>query len=107
METVECGISHSKQEEREYGKIELKTYLIYLSACSMGMGILYIMLVLSWQGLRFYTDFWLSEWAQDSAFHNYDEVINLNFYISDVALYLILKYFIVILTMLCSLTQVA
>lgn len=75
VDAVDWSMSQTTQEEREYGKIERKIYLTYLRSCGMVMGYLYIVSILSWQGLRVYTDFWLSKWTQDSAFHTNQDVI--------------------------------
>ncbi|XP_063225209.1 ATP-binding cassette sub-family C member Sur isoform X2 [Bacillus rossius redtenbacheri] len=52
------------EEEREYGKISKLIYLEYLCACGVVAGMIYLVSAVVWQGLRVYTDYWLSQWTQ-------------------------------------------
>uniref|UniRef100_A0A1B6CN95 Uncharacterized protein n=1 Tax=Clastoptera arizonana TaxID=38151 RepID=A0A1B6CN95_9HEMI len=74
-ETLDWGMSQVAQEEREYGKIQRRVYTIYLQACSVVLGLTYVMLAITWQGLRVYTDFWLSKWTDDSSKHSNSETL--------------------------------
>nr|CAD7432255.1 unnamed protein product [Timema monikensis] len=54
------------EEEREYGKIPKRIYLDYLCACGVVAGVSYLLSAVLWQGLRVYTDYWLSQWTHHS-----------------------------------------
>lgn len=52
-------------EERKYGKIPVRIYLLYLRACGMVTLVVFFMSTLLWQALRVYTDVWLREWTDN------------------------------------------
>ncbi|XP_073995302.1 sulfonylurea receptor isoform X2 [Rhodnius prolixus] len=66
-----CGTS--SLDEREYGTISPYVYLSYIRACGLVAAAFYIMLAISWQSFKVYTDFWLSKWTQNSPVHKVNE----------------------------------
>lgn len=52
-------------EERKYGKIPVRIYLLYLRACGIVTLVVFFMSTLLWQALRVYTDVWLREWTDN------------------------------------------
>jgi hypothetical protein len=52
-------------EERKYGKIPAKIYLLYLKACGIPTLVVFFMSTLLWQALRVYTDIWLRKWTDN------------------------------------------
>lgn len=72
----------ASDEEREYGKIPKKLYIEYLKACGIIVGGSYLILTFSWQGLRIYTDYWLSEWSEqaDSSTDNFEQQASIAHY---------------------------
>lgn len=71
-ENTAWGAHETLLEEREYGQIGQHVYLSYLRACGILLGILYLTATVSWQGLRVFTDYWLSEWTE----HRGDQVLS-------------------------------
>ncbi|XP_014240364.1 ATP-binding cassette sub-family C member Sur isoform X2 [Cimex lectularius] len=68
-----CGTN--TVEERQYGTISPYVYFTYLRACGVVAAIGYLILAMSWQVMRVYTDFWLSKWTQGSEGHNDEETL--------------------------------
>ncbi|XP_046995474.1 ATP-binding cassette sub-family C member Sur [Schistocerca americana] len=81
-ETAENSGRLASDEEREYGKIPKKLYIEYLKACGILVGGTYLILTFSWQGLRIYTDYWLSEWSEqaDAAVDNFENQASIAHY---------------------------
>jgi len=50
-------------EERKYGTIPTRIYLLYLKACGISTLTVFFTSTLVWQALRVYTDVWLSDWT--------------------------------------------
>lgn len=67
-----CGTNTT--DERQYGTISLNVYLSYITAGGLIVSLLYFICVVSWQAFRVYTDFWLSDWTEESSSHTEKEV---------------------------------
>ena len=67
-----CGTNSN--DERQYGKISPKVYILYGSSCGFLAAILYFIFAISWQALRVFTDFWLSDWTNKSSEHSDNQV---------------------------------
>lgn len=52
-------------EERKYGKIPARIYLLYLRACGIVTLVVFFMSTLLWQALKVYTDVWLRKWTDN------------------------------------------
>lgn len=52
-------------EERKYGKIPTRIYLLYLKACGISTLLIFFMSTFLWQALRVYTDVWLRDWTDN------------------------------------------
>lgn len=52
-------------EERKYGKIPARIYLLYLKACGIPTLAIFFTSTFMWQALRIYTDVWLRDWTDD------------------------------------------
>jgi hypothetical protein len=50
-------------EERKYGKIPTRIYLLYLKACGIPTLLVFFLSTFLWQALRVYTDVWLRDWT--------------------------------------------
>jgi hypothetical protein len=50
-------------EERKYGTIPARIYLLYLKACGIPTLVVFFTSTFMWQGLRIYTDVWLRDWT--------------------------------------------
>lgn len=51
-------------EERKYGTIPTRIYLLYLKACGIPTLVVFFTSTFMWQALRVYTDVWLSQWTE-------------------------------------------
>jgi hypothetical protein len=51
-------------EERKYGKIPTRIYLLYLKSCGFYTVTIFFLSALGWQALRVYTDIWLRDWTE-------------------------------------------
>ena len=54
-------------EERKYGKIPARIYLLYLRACGIPTLVVFFMSTFVWQALRVGTDVWLRAWTDSEA----------------------------------------
>ena len=52
-------------DERKYGTIPTRIYLLYLRACGIPTLVVFFMSTLMWQALRVYTDVWLRDWTEN------------------------------------------
>lgn len=50
-------------EEREYGSVPLRVYLIYARACGKFLSLTYLIFALGYEVVRVLTSFWLSHWS--------------------------------------------
>jgi hypothetical protein len=50
-------------EERKYGTIPARIYLLYLKACGIPTLVVFFTSTFMWQALRVYTDVWLRDWT--------------------------------------------
>lgn len=93
----------SSQDEREYGKIPLRVYLSYITACGKVVSGLYLYSAVGYEVVRVCTNFWLSKWS-DTAYqykddqHKYDEIMGYYFNI-----YVLLSLTTVIVSLSCNL----
>lgn len=63
---MECSLGTKGSEEREYGRIPKRVYMIYIRTCGTIIGLTYLLVTFSWQVVRVNTDFWLSNWTEAS-----------------------------------------
>jgi hypothetical protein len=54
-------------DERKYGTIPARIYLLYLKACGIPTLVVFFMSTFMWQALRVYTDVWLRDWTDSEA----------------------------------------
>lgn len=54
-------------EERKYGTIPARIYLLYLRACGIPTLVVFFMSTFVWQALRVSTDVWLRDWTDSDA----------------------------------------
>ena len=55
-------------DERKYGKIPMKIYLLYLKSSGLYTILVFSLSAFGWQAMRIYTDVWLQNWTDiDSA----------------------------------------
>lgn len=64
-ESAEHRLKHD--EDRKYGTIPKKIYLLYLKACGIPTLVVFFMSTFMWQALRVYTDVWLRDWTDSDA----------------------------------------
>lgn len=50
-------------EERKYGKIPTKIYLLYLKVCGPWTVGIFCISALAWQVMKIYLDVWLKDWT--------------------------------------------
>lgn len=50
-------------EERKYGKIPTRIYLLYIKSCGWIVVSIFCLTALGWQALRICTDIWLQNWT--------------------------------------------
>lgn len=50
-------------EERKYGKIPTKIYLLYLKSCGLRTIGIFCISALAWQVMKIYLDVWLRDWT--------------------------------------------
>ncbi|KAJ6649735.1 ATP-binding cassette sub-family C member Sur [Pseudolycoriella hygida] len=50
-------------EQRKYGKIPNRIYMLYLKACGLYVVFIFCVSASGWQALRIYTDVWLRNWT--------------------------------------------
>ncbi|XP_037038028.1 ATP-binding cassette sub-family C member Sur isoform X2 [Bradysia coprophila] len=50
-------------EQRKYGKIPNRIYMLYLKACGLYIVFIFCVSAFGWQALRIYTDVWLRGWT--------------------------------------------
>lgn len=50
-------------EERKYGKIPAKIYLLYLKSCGLWTIGVFCASALGWQAAKIYLDIWLRDWT--------------------------------------------
>ena len=50
-------------EERKYGKIPAKIYLLYLKSCGLWTIGVFCLSALAWQATKIYLDIWLRDWT--------------------------------------------
>lgn len=50
-------------EEREYGSVPLRVYLIYATACGQLLSSSYLIFTVGYEVVRVLTSFWLSRWS--------------------------------------------
>ncbi|XP_067013510.2 ATP-binding cassette sub-family C member Sur, partial [Anabrus simplex] len=89
----------TSDEEREYGKIPKKIYLEYLQACGLAAGGSYLLLAISWQGLRVYTDYWLNEWTAGSNSTAHGQVMERHKMLEYFTIYAILSVISIVLSL--------
>lgn len=51
-------------DERKYGTIPSRIYLLYLKACGIPTLVVFFTSTFVWQALRVYTDVWLRDWTE-------------------------------------------
>lgn len=51
-------------EERKYGKIPTRIYLLYLRSCGLVLVSIFCLTAFGWQALKIYTDVWLRDWME-------------------------------------------
>ncbi|ODN02369.1 ATP-binding cassette sub-family C member 8 [Orchesella cincta] len=93
----------SSQDEREYGKIPLRVYLSYITACGKLVSSLYLYSAIGYEVVRVYTNFWLSKWSDTVHQYKddqekYEEIMSHYFNI-----YVILSIATVIVSLSCNL----
>ncbi|CAL8071482.1 unnamed protein product [Orchesella dallaii] len=93
----------SSQDEREYGKIPLRVYLSYITACGKLVSSLYLYSAIGYEVVRVYTNFWLSKWSDTANQYKddqekYEEIMSHYFNI-----YVILSLATVIVSLSCNL----
>lgn len=52
-------------EERKYGKIPTRIYLLYLKSCGLCVIVVFCLSAMAWQAMKIYTDVWLRDWTSD------------------------------------------
>lgn len=50
-------------EERKYGKIPTRIYMLYLKSCGLYVVFVFCLSAFGWQALRMFTDVWLRGWT--------------------------------------------
>lgn len=63
---MEENFINKNLEQRQYGKLKKNVYVSYFLACGLKTVIGYLLVTLTWQTVRVYTDFWLSIWTETS-----------------------------------------
>lgn len=61
-------------EERKYGKIPTRIYMLYLKSCGLYVVLVFCVSALGWQAFRIYTDVWLRGWT-DIEYNNNNNVV--------------------------------
>lgn len=63
-------------EEREYGSVPLRIYLIYAKACGHALSGSYLLFAIGYEVVRVLTSFWLSRWSDSVAQVSEEPFIN-------------------------------
>lgn len=63
-------------EERKYGKIPTKIYLLYLKSCGLWTIGVFCSSALVWQAMKIYMDVWLRDWTDIEQMHRFTDVCN-------------------------------
>lgn len=60
-------------EERKYGKIPAKIYLLYLKSCGWTIGV-FCGTAFAWQAMKIYLDIWLRDWTDIEQTNRFTDV---------------------------------
>jgi len=64
VDLLENGVTlSSPSEERTYGTVPFTVYVRYISACGWATSVTYLTLAVAYEGLRLFTNLWLSWWS--------------------------------------------
>lgn len=61
-------------EERKYGKIPAKIYLLYLKSCGLWTIGVFCLSALAWQATKIYLDIWLRDWTDIEQTNRFTDV---------------------------------
>lgn len=68
-------------EERKYGKIPTRIYMLYLKSCGLYVVLVFCLSAFGWQAFRIFADVWLRGWT-DIEYNNNadDDDVNVSYY---------------------------
>lgn len=68
-------------EERKYGKIPARIYLLYLKSCGLWTIGVFCATALAWQATKIYLDVWLRDWTDIEQTNRFTDVCTASLYI--------------------------